>query len=86
MHIFIFVQLRQQGKIVLLLQSGLLLLMRNIQLQKNILHLADTRSLLVHGSQQMLAVNRLNQVKERHSLTRLVRLQMSDEMPIAMLA
>ena len=86
MHIFIFVQLRQQGKIVLLLQSGLLLLMRNIQLQKNILHLADTRSLLVHRSQQMLAVNRLNQVKERHSLTRLVRLQMSDEMPIAMLA
>mgnify|MGYP007103870763 CR=1 FL=1 len=40
----------------------------------------------VYGSQQMLAVNRLNQVKERHGLTRLVRLQMSDEMPIAMLA
>ena len=60
--------------------------MGNIQLQKDILHLTDAFRLLINRSQQMLTVNRFDKVKQSNSLTRLIRLQMSDKVPVAVFA
>ena len=81
MHVFHHIRLLHEDRQILLVDSEFTVLLRQIDLNQNILHFMDFLRGVVHRRQKMLAVHGMNQVEKPDRLLRLVRLQMPDQMP-----